>query len=80
MNDLLKKDIIFEWKEAQQHMFDMLKKKCITAPILAYSDNDYQFCLQCDTFNYTTGAVLSIFKEDKWHPVTYYFYSMTPKE
>ena len=26
LNDLLKKDVIFEWKEAQQHAFDMLKE------------------------------------------------------
>ena len=60
LNDLLKKNVVFEWKEAQQH--------------------DCQFHLECDTFNYTTGAVLSILKEDKWHPVTYYSHSMSPEE
>ena len=80
LNDLLKKDVVFKWKEAQQHAFDMLKPKFMTASILAYPDNDCQFCLECDTSNYATGGVLSILKEDKWHPVTYHFHSMSPEE
>ena len=80
LNDLLKKDIIFEWKEAQQHTFDTLEEKFMTAPILAYPDNDCQFHLECDASNYATGAVLSILKEDKWHPVAYHSHSMSPEE
>ena len=30
--------------------------------------------------DFTTGAVLSIFKEDKWHPVVYAFHSISPEE
>ena len=80
LNNLLKKDVVFEWKEAQQHAFDMLKKKFTTAPVLAYPDNNCQFHLECDTSNYTTGAVLFILKEDKWHPVAYHSHSMSPEE
>ena len=80
LNDLLKKDVIFEWTEAQQNAFDTLKKKFTTAPVLAYPDNDCQFHLKCDAFNYATGAVLSILKEDKWHPVAYHSHSMSPEE
>ena len=64
LNNLLKKDVLFEWKEAQQNMFDMLKEKFTTAPVLAYPDNDCQFHLKCNASNYATGAVLSILKED----------------
>ena len=80
LNNLLKKDVVFEWKEAQQHTFDTLKEKFMTASILAYPNNNCQFCLECDTFNYATGAVLSILKEYKWHPVTYHSHSMSPEE
>ena len=80
LNDLLKKDVIFEWKEAQQHAFDMLKEKFTTAPILAYPDNDCQFHLECNASNYATGAVLAILKEDKWHPVAYHSHFMSPEE
>ena len=47
----------------------MLKEKIMTAPILAYSHNDHQFCLECNASNYTIEAVLSILKEDKWYPI-----------
>ena len=80
LNDLLKKDVVFKWTEAQQHAFDTLKKKFTTAPVLAYPDNDCQFHLECDASNYATGAILSISKEDKWHPVAYHSHSMSPKE
>ena len=52
----------------------------MTAPVLAYPDNDCQFRLECDASNYATGAVLSILKEGKWHPVTYHSHSMSPEE
>ena len=52
----------------------------MTAPVLAYPNNDCQFHLECDTSNYATGAVLSILKENKWHPVAYHSHSMSPKE
>ena len=80
LNDLLKKDIVFEWKEAQQHAFDMLKEKFTTAPILAYPDKDCQFHIECNASNYATGAVLSILKANKWHPVAYHFHSMSLEE
>ena len=80
LNDLIKKDVIFEWKEAQQHTFDTLKKKFMTAPVLVYPDNDCQFCLEWNASNYAIGAVLSILKEDKWHPVTYHSHFMLPAE
>ena len=58
----------------------MLKEKFMTSFILAYPDNNYQFHLECNASNYTTGAVLSILKEDKRHPVAYHSHSMSPEE
>ena len=52
----------------------------MTAPVLAYPDNNCQFHLECNASNYATGAVLSILKEDKWHPVAYHSHSMSPEE
>ena len=80
LNDLLKKDLVFEWKEVQQYMFDTLKGKFTTAPVLAYPDNDCQFCLECNASNYATGVVVSILNKDKWHPVAYHSHSMSPEE
>ena len=58
----------------------MLKEKFTTAPILTYSDNDYKFHLKYDFSDFTMEAVLSIFKNDKWHPVAYASHFMSLKE
>ena len=70
-NDLTKKDEPFVWKETQQEAFDKLKMLFTSAPVLAFPDNNCQFHLESDASEFATGAVLSMLKEDKWHPVTY---------
>ena len=79
LNDLTKKDQAFEWKESQQTAFNTLKQCFTTAPILAFPDIDKQF-RETDASDFATGAVLSILKDDKWHPVAYSSHSMSPKE
>ena len=80
LNDLTKKDQAFEWKESQQTAFDTLKQRFTTAPILAFPDIDKQFHLETDASDFATGAVLSILKDDKWHPIAYSSHSMSPEE
>ena len=80
LNDLTKKNQPFEWKDSQQTAFDMLKQQFTTAPILTFPDIDKQFCLETDASDFATGAVLSILKDDKWHPVAYSSHSMSPEE
>ena len=80
LNDLTKKDQAFKWKESQQTVFDMLKQRFTTAPILAFPDIDKQFHLETDASDFATGAVLSILKDDKWHPIAYSSHSMSPEE
>ena len=80
LNDLTKKDQAFKWKELQQIAFDMLKQRFTTAPILTFLDIDKQFWLETKASDFTTGAVLSILKDDKWHPVAYSSHSVLPEE
>ena len=58
----------------------MLKEKFTMAPILVYPNNDCKFCLECDSSDFAMGVILSIFKDNKWHPVAYAFHSMSLKE
>ena len=80
LHDLTKKDQPFEWKDPQQTAFDTLKRRFTTAPILAFPDIDKQFCLETDASDFATGTVLSILKDDRWHPVAYSSHSMSPEE
>lgn len=56
---LLKKDATFEWTEAQENIFQHLKSKLISRPILQYPDFSKEFILTTDASNLGLGAVLS---------------------
>ena len=52
--------------------FQELKLKCITAPVLAFTDFQKPFLLETDTLGNGLGAVMSQKQEDShYHPVAY---------
>ena len=59
LNDLLRKDISFCWKDEQQEAFDTLKEKLVTAPILKRPDLKQPFILYTDASAFGLGAILS---------------------
>ncbi len=48
----------YEWSEACQEAFDMLKTRCIEAPILAYPNFDKPFIIHTDASGMGLGAIL----------------------
>ena len=57
---------------AAEEAFYMLKKKCATAPVLAFADLKRPFLLETDTSQYGLGTILQQVQEDgKYHPVAY---------
>ena len=80
LTDLTQKDKAFSWGSAEANTFTSLKTCFTTAPILAYPDNDCQFRLETDASDFATGAVLSILKDNKWHPVAFSSHAMSPEE
>jgi hypothetical protein len=48
LNKLLTKDTKFKWTSECQDVFESLKRKLITAPILAFPDMNKPFILTCD--------------------------------
>ena len=55
-----------------EEAFYTLKKKCATAPVLAFADLKRPFLLETDASKYSLGAILQQVQEDgKYHPVVY---------
>ena len=65
------------WENVQKAAFLDLKKAITTAPVLILLDKNSPFCVECDTSDYTLGAVLSQEREGKWHPVAFLSKAMT---
>lgn len=49
----------FEWMVAASEVFDLVKSKLMSAPILILSDFSLTFELHCDASKLGIGAVLS---------------------
>src|SRR5260221_7210709 len=55
------------WGSPEQEVFDALKKAITSAPILTFPSQSSCFCLECNTSNFATGAVLSQVQADGTH-------------
>ena len=71
LHKLLKTGVNFEWKVEQEHVFQHLKAKLTSQPILQYLDYSKEFVLTMDTSNIGLGAVLSQGLLGKDLPVAY---------
>ena len=57
---------------AAEEAFHTLKKKCVTAPVLAFTYLKKPFLLETDASKYGLGAILQQVQEDgRYHPVAY---------
>ena len=72
LNELLKKNKRFEWKERQQKAFEKLKEKLIEHPILTYPDYKKGFILITDASGEGLGAVLAQLNEEGKETVVAY--------
>ena len=57
--DLTKAESVFKWSIEEKLAFDTLKDKITSAPILALPDNTTPYCVEADSSDFATGAVLS---------------------
>lgn len=80
--ELTKKDAKWVWSDVEQQAFDDLKARFTSSPILRLADDSLPYCVEADSSDVATGAVLSqICPEDqKWHPVAYYSKGLSPVE
>lgn len=71
LTELTKKEIKFEWEEAQEQAFIDLKNALCSEPVLAFPCFDKEFILSTDASNVALGAVLSQVVEGVEKPIGY---------
>jgi hypothetical protein len=71
ITELTKKDKVFEWTDRQQAAFDELKRRLVTAPILAHFNLEFMTILQTDASFYGWGFIISQVNKETGlqHPV-----------
>jgi len=80
--DLTCSNQAWNWGTKEQKVFERLKMAVTTAPILASPQDSEPFCIETDSSDFASGAVLSqqLPGEEKWHPVAFYSKSLFPVE
>ncbi len=70
---LTQKEVIFEWDQACQTIFDHMKKRMTEASILRHFDQNRKTILETDSFDYVNDDILSQYDdEETLHPMIYY--------
>jgi len=71
LNNLLKKNVTFNWTNDCNNAFENLKNKLINPPILKYPNFNEKFILTTDASSNALGAVLSQGENENEHPICY---------
>jgi len=72
LHKITRKETKWSWEERQQKVFEELKKRFTTEPVLVTLDLDKKMRVEADVSDFATGRVLSMKYEDKkWRPVAY---------
>ena len=81
LHDLTKKDTPWVWGNAQQEVFDAIKSRFCSEPILKVYDPELPTRIEVDASGFAVGGILSQKHEDGlWHPVAYRSESMSKEE
>jgi hypothetical protein len=59
MGNILKKDCQFQWIEECQQIFNTLKQKMVTAPILVFPNWSKEFHVHVDASSIALGSMLA---------------------
>jgi hypothetical protein len=80
--DLTCKEQKWKWDSPEASAFRKLKELVTSAPVLITLAGDQPFCIEADSSDFATGAVLSqLSAEDgKWHPVAFLSKSLSETE
>jgi hypothetical protein len=72
----------WQWKASEASAFWKIKELVTSAPVLVTPADDRPFCVEADSSDFATGAVLSqlCVEDDKWHLVAYFPKSLLETE
>ena len=73
-----KKD--WKWEEEQQKVFEELKEKITSQPVLSLPRREGKFRVEMDALGYTIEGVLSQEQDGKWKPIVFLSRTMQPAE
>ena len=72
LHEITRKENKWSWRERQQKIFEELKKRFMTEPVLVTPDLDKEMRVEADASDFTTGRVLSMkYEDEKWRPIAY---------
>ena len=72
LHEMTRKEMKWIWGERQQRVFEELKERCMTEPVLVTPDLDKEMRVEADALDFAMGGVLSMkCKDEKWRPVAY---------
>jgi len=81
LNRLTRKDVEWQWGQAEDEAFTKLKTLVTSEPVLAHPNLEEQFEMEVDASGFAVGAVLLQRKEDgKRHPIGYYSATLNEAE
>ena len=70
----------WKWEEEHQRVFEELKKKITSQPVLALFRREEKFRIETDTSGHASGGVLSQEQEGKWKSIAFSSRTMQPAE
>jgi len=78
--DLTCSDQAWNWDAKEQEAFEDLKMAVTTALVLVSPQDSEPFCIEADSSDFTSRAVLSqrLPREEKWHSVAFYSKFLSP--
>ena len=65
LHEMTKKETKWNWEERQQRVFERLKKRFMTEPVLVTSDLDKEMRVEADISDFVMEGVLLMKCEDK---------------
>jgi len=72
LHEMMRKKMKWSWRERQQRVFEKLKERFMTEPVLVTLNLNKEMRVEVDVSDFVIGGVLSMkYENKKWRPVAY---------